>query len=189
MALYKGETLYFSTHIILATLRDHVSGRVKRRKVKKKLFVEVPLLQSQVLLQTYTGERMQVLGEIRVQAKYGKQEKPLMLVVIEGSGPTLIGRNWLEQLRLDWKKIGAIAVERNSPQGVDQFVSNTVTFLRKSWILSATSSVPSRLIHKPDQSSAKLILCCTASKNQWERNWRVKEFYRESYTVSGLHLW
>ncbi len=66
-------------------------------EVKKKLFAEVPLLQSQVLLQTYTGERMQVLGEIRVQAKYGKQEKPLMLVVVKGSGPTLFGRNWLEQ--------------------------------------------------------------------------------------------
>lgn len=74
----------------------------------------------QGLLQTYTGERIKVLGEMQVQVKYGKQRKPQVLVVVDGTGPGLFGRNWLEQLRLDWKRIGAIAVERNPPVGVDQ---------------------------------------------------------------------
>ncbi len=64
----------------------------------------------QGLLQTYTGERIKVLGEMQVQVKYGKQRKPLVLVVVDGTGSGLFGRNWLEQLRLDWKRIGAIEV-------------------------------------------------------------------------------
>lgn len=89
-------------------------------EVKQRAFPDEALLPSQILLRTYTGERLEVLGEMRVHIKYGKQSKTLTLVVVEGDGPSLFGRNWLEHLRLDWKKIGAIAVEHTPPSSVEQ---------------------------------------------------------------------
>ena len=63
-------------------------------------------------IRTYTGEPMPVMGRLRVCAKYGEQTKDLDLIVVTGNGPTLLGRSWLEQLRLDWATIGKIASEK-----------------------------------------------------------------------------
>ena len=39
---------------------------------------------------------------------YGKQKAQLVLIIVAGSGPTLFGRNWLQHLRLDWKRIAVV---------------------------------------------------------------------------------
>lgn len=36
---------------------------------------------------------------------YGGKEEDLGLVVVGGSGPGLLGRDWLSRLRLDWREI------------------------------------------------------------------------------------
>ena len=64
------------------------------------------LLHSSVNLKTYTGEAIQVVGELLVNVQYGQQEgKQLPLIVVKGDGPPLLGRNWLQHVRLDWKLI------------------------------------------------------------------------------------
>lgn len=90
------------------------------REVHERQFPDISLAESQIRLQTYTGEPIPILGEMKVQVRYGKQCKPLVLRVVEGNGPSLFGRDWLEQLRLNWKQIGAVSVERDSPLSVDQ---------------------------------------------------------------------
>lgn len=42
--------------------------------------------------------------------KYQDQSATLPLLVVEGSGPSLFGRDWLTQVKLDWKKICSIRV-------------------------------------------------------------------------------
>ena len=79
---------------------------------KKLHFPDATLAESSVQLRTYTGEHMPVLGRLRVCAKYGEQTKDLDLIVVTGNGPILLGRSWLEQLRLDWATIGKIASEK-----------------------------------------------------------------------------
>ena len=37
--------------------------------------------------------------------QYGEQRAHLPLVVLKGEGLSLYGRNWLESVRLDWKRI------------------------------------------------------------------------------------
>ena len=44
---------------------------------------------------------MPVLGEMNVEVEYGSQISILTLTEVEGSGPSLFGRDWLGQLRLD----------------------------------------------------------------------------------------
>ena len=74
-----------------------------------------PLKPSNVMLKTYTNETVPVLGEIHVMVCYGDQIKTLPLVIVKGSGPALLGRNWLEELTLDWGKIKFIPANNGNP--------------------------------------------------------------------------
>ena len=61
-----------------------------------------------VKLQTYTGESIRTCGSTNVQVTHNGQTLSLLLIVTEGKGPTLLGRNWLEALRLDWRAIFSV---------------------------------------------------------------------------------
>lgn len=63
------------------------------------------LKESKVVLHTYTGKRVSPLGILEVTVKYGNQTHPLPLLVLAGTGPNLCGRNWLENIHLDWSSI------------------------------------------------------------------------------------
>ena len=66
------------------------------------------LEESTAKLQTYTGEPIRTCGCTKVQVAHNGQTLSLPLIVTEGEGPTLLGRNWLEALRLDWRTIFTI---------------------------------------------------------------------------------
>ncbi|XP_060073916.1 uncharacterized protein K02A2.6-like [Ylistrum balloti] len=68
------------------------------------------LQNSSTMLKTYTGEVLPVLGEANVKVSYEGQTKLLPLLVVEGDGPALFGRNWLGQLRLNWKTINMMSI-------------------------------------------------------------------------------
>ena len=57
-------------------------------------------------LRTYTGEPIRVEGELIIPVRYGSQTKELDLIVVQGDGPSLFGRNWLDHFQLDWRTIG-----------------------------------------------------------------------------------
>ena len=57
-----------------------------------------------VKLHTYTGETIQILGSVSVDVEYQEQQEKLDLLVVEGAGPTLMGRDWLHKIRLDWRR-------------------------------------------------------------------------------------
>ena len=63
-----------------------------------------------IKLSTYTGESIKVAGQVLVDAEIqGKAvDKPLPLLVVEGSGPSLLGQDWLQHVRLDWLSITKI---------------------------------------------------------------------------------
>ena len=85
-------------------------------QTRKKMFPDVPLSKSTLLLKTYTGEVMPVLDEMKVEVKYRSQTVMLTLTIVEGSGPSLFGRDWLGQLQLDWKTIGLAMLSEQSTQ-------------------------------------------------------------------------
>ena len=60
---------------------------------------------SDITLRSYTGESIPVLGCVDVNVKCGNQVATLPLVVVKGEGPSLLGRNWLSQLKLNWHEI------------------------------------------------------------------------------------
>ena len=56
-------------------------------------------------LKKYTGEDVKLLGKVEVEATVNNQTKLLPLFIVQGSGPALMGRNWLHKLQLDWKSL------------------------------------------------------------------------------------
>ena len=70
------------------------------------------LQRSSVRLQTYTGEPIAVVGSIEVPVEHKGQLVSLPLIVTQGSGPTLLGRNWLSTLELDWHTIFSVQTSR-----------------------------------------------------------------------------
>ena len=62
-------------------------------------------------LKSYSGHGIEVLGSWEVDVQYEGTRMVLPLLVIEGDGPTLFGRNWLAELRLNWKAIQSIQEE------------------------------------------------------------------------------
>ena len=50
-----------------------------------------------------------------MQVDYNDQTLQLPIIVVEGSGPTLLGRNWLHELRLDWPRIFSVQLDTQHP--------------------------------------------------------------------------
>ena len=65
----------------------------------------VTLRPSGARLCTYTGETIDVVGAADVTVKYNGQVTTLPLIITSGTGPSLLGRDWLSVLKLDWKQI------------------------------------------------------------------------------------
>ena len=65
----------------------------------------MPLSPSEITLRSYSGESVPVLGCVDVKVKYGGQEDMLSLLVVKGDGPSLLGRNWLVKMKLNWHEI------------------------------------------------------------------------------------
>ncbi len=58
-----------------------------------------------LVLKTYTGEPSKVLDEVSATVRHNGQEAQLPLQVVQGNGPSLLGRNWLNAIHLDWGHI------------------------------------------------------------------------------------
>ena len=71
-------------------------------------FQDKALQPSTVKLKTYSGKELRNLGAISVKVRHHSQEMDLPLLVVEGNGPSLLGRNWLEKLNIDWQSIHVI---------------------------------------------------------------------------------
>ena len=54
---------------------------------------------------TYGGDSLSLRGETIVCVQYGSVAVNLPLIVIEGEGPVLFGRDWLAYFRLDWSEL------------------------------------------------------------------------------------
>ena len=72
------------------------------------------LQSSDVQLKTYTEEPLSVYGQFSAQVTYEDQSLPLKFVVAGKNGPSLLGRDWLQTLRLNWSTIFSIKNDRLS---------------------------------------------------------------------------
>ena len=95
------------------------------------LFPKASLQSSRIQLKTYTSEAVSVVGEITVQVKYRGQVKSLSLIVVKGSGPALLGRNWLQEIRLNRHQIAYTVAGSDNKEL--QAVLSISPILRQGW--------------------------------------------------------
>ena len=82
-------------------------------RVRQELFPYLKPQNTRVRLRTYTAEQITVLGTILVQVKFKNQTRTLSLFVVNTDGPTLLGRDWMRQLKLDWSMVNHVLMEKN----------------------------------------------------------------------------
>ena len=67
---------------------------------------------------TYIGECLEVKVIIQVKRQYQDQEADLELIVVAGSGPILMGRDWLKVFCLDWSQLHRVSSDTGELQNI-----------------------------------------------------------------------
>ena len=73
--------------------------------LEENLGKDIEITPSKIYLRTYTGEIIEPVGLANVTVSYRGQTKKLPIIITPNDGPTLMGRNWLHDITLDWKKL------------------------------------------------------------------------------------
>ncbi|XP_065282647.1 uncharacterized protein [Dermacentor albipictus] len=64
-----------------------------------------PPVKTGLQLRTYGGAPLEIVGQAEVPVVYREQRKTLPVVAVPGRKPSLLGRDWLAELRMDWKSV------------------------------------------------------------------------------------
>ena len=98
-------------------------------ETRKKIFPDEPLHDSSIILKTYTSEHIRVKGQLNLSVVYEGQKQNLVLLVVEGNGTSLYGRNWIKYIHPNWHKIGAVHSSSRLQSILEKHeaVSHTVT--------------------------------------------------------------
>ena len=62
-------------------------------------------------LRTYAGEVIKPTGQAFVQIVHEGQQQGLSVLVVPGTGPNLLGRDWLAVLKLNWAKVHQVSAD------------------------------------------------------------------------------
>ncbi len=64
---------------------------------------------TKVKLKSYSGDYIPVLGEMIADVRYEDQSHKLPLIVARGEDVALLGRNWMQSVKLNWKEIFSVS--------------------------------------------------------------------------------
>ena len=91
---------------------------------------EKALQPAHIKLTAYSGDRIEVLGKTDVNVQIGNQSATLPLIVVDGNGVPLLGRQWLFAIQLPWHQILSSSV--NNIQDADVLVSEFADLFRNA---------------------------------------------------------
>jgi len=116
-------TMEVDTGATLSIMSEETYNRLWDRHARP------PLIPSSAQLSTYTGEKISVLGAINVDVYYQHLQHKLQLLIVPGTGPSLLGRDWLQHIRLDWTRINQLRT--NPDQCIDQVLAKYPTVFQE----------------------------------------------------------
>ena len=105
-------SIKLNEHMVEMELDTGASVSLMSEATFRQLWPQEKLAPSQCRLCSYSKEPIPVLGSFEVVVSYKDQQATLPLIVVEGEGPTLLGRNWLDHIVADCKEIH---LNRNAP--------------------------------------------------------------------------
>lgn len=99
-------------------------------------FKGVKLYKSAVNFCSFTGDVVKCAGKMLVNVHHYGQSKRLWLHVLYESRFSLLGRDWLQELRIDWQSIKTVSQEQVS--GLDQMLSKFSTVFEGQGLLKGS---------------------------------------------------
>ncbi|XP_046548470.1 uncharacterized protein K02A2.6-like [Haliotis rubra] len=98
------------------------------KEVYKSTFPNMPLTESTCRLEAYLGTNIPVLGKLSVKVDTEPEIRTLSLVVVDGNGSSLLGRNWLKYME-PWKSVLSTHNIKSSGMGQDSIGQLFTEFL------------------------------------------------------------
>ena len=95
-------TLQIENQSVAMEVDTEADVSIISEQTKQQLFPQLQLVPSHIRLTTYMNEVIPAKGQILVHILYSEQAFDLILIVVAGSGPSLLGRNRFRRIRLDW---------------------------------------------------------------------------------------
>ena len=83
---------------------------INEKIYRDKLSQSCTLQKTKTKLKSYTGDSIEVLGKctVPVTYMYENETKQLIVYVVKGNRPCLLGRDWLSRINLNWKNIFSV---------------------------------------------------------------------------------
>jgi hypothetical protein len=104
-------------------------------------------------LSCYAGHRLKVLGELEAEVKIHGKTEVLYATVVKTGHSSLLGRDWLQALKLDWSEMFAInSVEAESTNAKFEVLLPTFHDVFKVTAQGTTGLAPSELRRKRQRS-------------------------------------
>ena len=95
-------------------------------------------IQWQIWQCTYSGAQLQVLGTVDVQVCQASAKLVNRSLAVVGSdGPSLLGRNWIKSLQLDWARICWLDVKLS-----EAVLSDIPKCFKKNWAYCRDTRLP-----------------------------------------------
>jgi len=96
-------------------------------------------------LKTYTGEQVVPKGQIVVNVVKDSCKITLPLVVVEGKGPPLLGRNWLANIPINWQHIKSLSsVPKGASSNVTERLNTLLAKYSRLWKEGLEAAVGSK---------------------------------------------
>ena len=160
--------------IINKTTYKNLPNKLEMEKTKSKL-------------STYTDEEIPVMGITVFSVIYDGKSHQLQAMLVQGTGPNLLGRDWLKEIKIKWNTVFKITNSGNSKLA-DILKSNEDVFKEGLGTLNCTKAkiyvdpkaqpkylksrpVPYALKEKVEEELERLQsdTYCSRSETQWVR--------------------
>lgn len=104
--------------------------------VYQRYFRNVKLFKSDVNFCSFTGDVVKCNGKMLVTVRHHNQTSRLWLHVLEASHYTLLGRDWLRELHMDWQSIKSVS--KASVSGLDKLLSEYSSIFKGQGLLKGS---------------------------------------------------
>lgn len=112
----------FGSNSITMEIDTGAATSIVGMQTYRKLFPHLTLHRSSLRLVTCTGEEIPIAGEIRSTVEYEGQTENASLIVMKKKGPSLLGRDWLQKIQLNWKVISMTRVATNPTKELEKLL-------------------------------------------------------------------
>ena len=89
------------------------------------------LEKTEVKLKNNMGESIPVLGKIRMHVKHEDQEEVLPVLVVKGTGPNLMGRDWLNKIKVNFCEVYSLT----NKHPLEKLLKSIQLFLRRNCVV------------------------------------------------------